>query len=224
MGIVCTLWVCIAENTRWKTGVLTEDIAAILLCTTLYLHSKSSHTFYVQYKRVSSMFFNVLFYMGKVHTVCVCIAENARWKTGVLSEDIAAILLCTALYLQPKVPMHSMLNIKEFHAGFSTFYFAWEICSKFAFSLQRMRVERRVFYPKISQRSCNVQHCTCTQKVAMHCMFNIKEVQACFSTLYYTFSNCILHWNSAYSVGFHCRKCALKEGCFIGWIRNDSAI
>ena len=60
-------------------------------------------------------------------------------------------------------------------------------------TLQRMRVERRVFYPKISKRSWNVQHCICTQKVAMHYMFNIKEFQACFSTLYYTISKCIFN-------------------------------
>ena len=120
--------------------------------------------------------------------------------------------------------MQSMFNIKEFHAGFSTFYFTWEICVKSAFALQRMRDERRVFYPKILKRSCNVQHCTCTQKVAMHCMFNIKELQACFSTLYYTLSKYILHGNSAYSVGLHCRGCALNDGCFIRRYRSDPSM
>ena len=102
------------------------------------------------------MFFNVfcmllkiLFYMGKVRTVWVCIAE--------------------------------------------------------------IRVQRRVFYPKISHRSCYVQHCTCTQKVAMHSMFNIKEFNAGFSTLYYTNSKCNLHGYSSFSMRFHCRKSALKE-------------
>ena len=37
-----------------------------------------------------------------VHTVCVNIAQNARWYTGRLSDTIAAILPCTALCLQPK--------------------------------------------------------------------------------------------------------------------------
>ena len=37
-----------------------------------------------------------------VHTVCSCIAQNVRWITVVLSNDIAAILPCTALYVQPK--------------------------------------------------------------------------------------------------------------------------
>ena len=127
MGKVLTVWVSIAENARLKTGVLSENFDAILLCTVLYLHPKSSHTLYVQYKTVSSIFltlyytfskcshaifvqykrvscwfFNVLFYKENMRKVCVCITENARWKTVVLSEDIAAILQCTALYLHPK--------------------------------------------------------------------------------------------------------------------------
>jgi len=166
MGIVRTVWVCIPENAGWKTGNLSEVIEAILLCTTLYLHRKSSHTPYVQYKRVSSMFFNVfcmllkiLFYMGKVRTVWVCIAE--------------------------------------------------------------IRVQRRVFYPKISHRSCYVQHCTCTQKGAMHSLFNIKEFNAGFSTLYYTLRKCILHGNSAYSVRL---QCALKDGCLIRRYPSDPAM
>ena len=36
-----------------------------------------------------------------VHTVSSCIAQNVHWITGVLSNNIAAILTCTALYLQP---------------------------------------------------------------------------------------------------------------------------
>ena len=107
-----------------------------------------------------------------------------------------------------KYAMHSMFNVKEFQACFSTFYFTLEICVKCAFALNRMRVERRVFYPKIIQRSCYVLHCSCTQKVAIHCIFNIKEFQAWFSTLYYAFSKCIFHGNGAYSVGLHCRLCA----------------
>ena len=116
------VWVCIAENARWKTGVFSEYIPAILLCIALSLHPNSGHALYVQYKRVSSMFLNVLFYMGKlrlvwfliaenehwkillaglfylekVRKVCVCIVENARWKMGVLFEIIAAILQFTA--------------------------------------------------------------------------------------------------------------------------------
>jgi len=102
MGKLRIVWFLIAENERWKMDVLSEDIAAILLCRALYLHPKSSHALYVQCIRVSSMFFNDLFYIGNMRKVCVCIVENARWKMGVLSEDIAAILLCIAQYLHPK--------------------------------------------------------------------------------------------------------------------------
>ena len=90
-----------------------------------------------------------------------------------------------------KVAMHSMFNKKEFQAGFSTFfvcckqvYFTLEKCVQCAFKMQRMGIERRVFYPKISRRSCYAQHCTCTQKLAMHSMFNKKEFQAGFSTFF----------------------------------------
>ena len=106
MGIVLTVWVCmqsmiLERREESKKRVLFEDIAPILLCRALYLHPKISHTLYVQNKWVSSMFFNLLYYLLKICTVCVCIVENARWKTCVLSEDIATILLCTALYLKP---------------------------------------------------------------------------------------------------------------------------
>ena len=90
-----------------------------------------------------------------------------------------------------------------------------------ALKLQRMRVERRVFYPKISQRSSYVQHSTCTQIVAMHSLFYKKEFQPAFLTLYYTISKCILHGNSACSMRFHCTKCASEEGCIIRRYRSD---
>merc|ERR1711911_80035 len=93
-----------------------------------------------------------------------------------------------------------------------------------AFSLHKMRVERRVFYPKLSPRSCYVQHCTCTQKVAMHSAFNIKECQPAFLTLYYTISKCNLHGNSACSMRFNWKECASKEGCFIRRYHSDPAI
>ena len=163
MGIVRAVCVFIAQNARRKKGVLSEDIAAILLCTALYLHPKSSYPLYVQYKRVSSMFFNVfcmllkiLFYMGKVLTVWVSIAENARLKTGVLSENFDAILLFTVLYLHPKSSHTLFVQYKTVSSMFLNFYFSWENCVQCCFALQRMRVERGVFHSKISQRSCNV--------------------------------------------------------------------
>ena len=97
--------------------------------------------------------------MGIVRIVCVLIAENERRKKGVLSEE--------------------------------------------------------------TQRSWYIQHCTCTQKVAMHSMFNIKEFQAAFSTLYCTVGKCILHRKSAYSVRLHYKECSLKIRCFIREYLSD---
>merc|ERR1711911_382756 len=48
-------------------GVLSEDIAAILLCTALYLQSKCSPTLSFQYTRVSSCFFNTIVYCKQVY-------------------------------------------------------------------------------------------------------------------------------------------------------------
>ena len=91
-----------------------------------------------------------------------------------------------------KVAMHSIFNINEFQACFSTNFFTWEKCDQCAFALQRMHFERWVFNPKMSQRSCYVQQCICTQKVAMHCMFNIKEFQ--------TFCNAIKNFQQKCSI------------------------
>ena len=131
------------------------------------------------------MFFNVLFYMGKMRTVCVCIAKNARWKTGVFWKISQRSYYVQHCPFTQKVAMHCMFNTKQFQAYFSTYFFTWEKCVQCAFAVQRM------FYPKISKRSCYVQHFTCTQKVAMHSMFKTKELQACFSTFYFTWEKCV---------------------------------
>ena len=57
----------IAENARWNTGVLSEDIVAILPCTALYMNPKCSHTPYVQYTRVSCSFFKAIWYCKQVY-------------------------------------------------------------------------------------------------------------------------------------------------------------
>ena len=80
MGIVGTLWVCIAENARWKTGVLSEDLEAILLYTALYLHPKSSHTVHIQYKRVQA-WFSTLYY-----TFRKCNHGNSAYSVGLYAE------------------------------------------------------------------------------------------------------------------------------------------
>ena len=174
MGIVRTVCVCSAKN------VLSEDIAVILLCTALYFHTKSSHALYIQYKTVSSMFFNVLFYMGKVRTLCFTL-QSMRVERRVfyskISKRYCYVQHCSCTQ---KAAMHSMFNINEFQACFSTYYFTWKKCVQCAFASQRMRVERRGFYRMISQRFCYLKHLTCIQKVAMHCRFNRKEFHAGF--------------------------------------------
>ena len=61
------------------------------------------------------------------------------------------------------------------------------VCIRCVPTLHRMRVESWVFYSTISQRSCNVQHSTWNQNVAIHSMFNIQGLYrndpAWYSTL-----------------------------------------
>jgi len=71
-------------------------------------------------------------------------------------------------------------------------------------TLHWMCVEKRVFYPKIWQRSCHVQHSTINQNPARHSIFNIKDFETEFSTVYWTVRNRILHGKSAYSVPTAC--------------------
>jgi len=68
-----------------------------------------------------------------VHTVCSYIAQNVRWITGLLSNDIAAILPFTALYLQPKYSwtvcfQYTRVSNCFFNTTlyFKTAYFTWE--------------------------------------------------------------------------------------------------
>ena len=64
---VHTVCSCIAQNACWITGVLSNDIAAILLGTALYVKPKCSHTLYVQYIRVSKCFFNFTLYCKQAY-------------------------------------------------------------------------------------------------------------------------------------------------------------
>ena len=97
-----------------------------------------------------------VFFMQKYNTVHVCIVQNARWNTNVLSLNIAAILPCTSLYLHPIVAMHSMFNIQEFQAAISTWYCSEshyilpeENCLQNALALHGILVETQVFSQKI---------------------------------------------------------------------------
>ena len=159
-----------------------------------------------------------------MRTVCVTL-QRMRVERRVfypkISKRSSYVQHCTCTQ---KVAWHCMFNIKEFQACFSTFfvcckeiYFTWEKCVQFTFKLHWMRVERRLFYPKISKRSYYVQHCTCTQNVAIYSIFNIQEFKAAFSTLYCRVSNCNVHRIIVYTALLHWRLGALKVKCFRVW-------
>merc|ERR1711911_198235 len=103
--------------------------------------------------------------MGKVRTVCAKFALNSRRNTVVLSDDITAILRCTALYLHPLfchllyVQCRRILSCiinAIFYCKLE--YFTWEKCVQYALTFHRMRIETRLFYPTISQQSFEVPH------------------------------------------------------------------
>merc|ERR1711946_113598 len=64
----------------------------------------------------------------------------------------------------------------------SLFFSTWGNSIQSALKLYRMQIITKVLHPTISQRSCHIQHSTCTQYVAMYAIFNIQEFQAAFST------------------------------------------
>ena len=170
MGIVCAVCFKIAENEHCQTCVLSEDIAAFLLCTALYLNPKRIHALYVQYKRVSNIVFNAIINFQQVYfnletcVKCGFALQRMRVERRLFYPKLSQ-RSCNLQHFTctQRVAMHSIFNKKEFQAFFSTNYFTWEKCVQCAFAFQRMRVERRVFYPKISQRSCYVQHFTYNQ-------------------------------------------------------------
>ena len=64
---VHTVFSYIAQNARWITGFLSNDIAAILPCTAIYLQLKYSRKVFFQYSRVSSFFFTIILYCKQVY-------------------------------------------------------------------------------------------------------------------------------------------------------------
>ena len=57
----------IAQNVSWITGFFSNDIAAILPCTLLYVYTKCSHIIHIQYTKVSSCFFTIILYSKQVY-------------------------------------------------------------------------------------------------------------------------------------------------------------
>ena len=86
-----------------------------------------------------------------------------------------------------------------------------------------MQVESRVFYTTISQRSCHVQHSTCSQNAAGHSFFNIQEYLTAFSTLHCTVRKRILHGKSAYTVHTVCSYIAQNAHWITGVLYHDYA-
>ena len=199
MGKLRIVCVCSAKN------VLSEDIAVILLCTALYFHTKSSHALYVQNKRVTSMFFNVLFYMGIVRTVWVNISENARWKTGVLTEDSFKhvfqryiILLASVFY------MGKMRTV----CVCITEYARWKmgILSKDIAAI--LLCTAPYLHPK-SSHTLYVQY---------------KRVSTMFFNAIIYFLQVYFTWEKCVQCALHCREYALKDECFIRRYRSDPAM
>ena len=97
------------------------------------------------------------------------------------------------------------------------------VCIRCVPTLHRMRVESRLLYTTISQRSYHVQHSTCNKNVAIHSKFNTQEFQARFSTLYCTVSKCVLHRKSVYTVHTVFSYIAEKARCITGVLYHDIA-
>ena len=102
-------------------------------------------------------------------------------------------------------------------------YFICHKCVQSALTPQRMCVETRVFYPTISQRSCHVQHSTCSHNAGRHSILNIQEFQNAFSTLHCTVSKRIWHGKSGYSVHTVCSYIAQNVRWITGVLANDIA-
>ena len=152
--------------------------------------------------------------MGKVHTLCIrCVLTLHRMH--VVSRVFYTTISQRSCHVQhsscnQNVPIHYMFNIQEFQTAFPTLHCT--VCKRILHgkrgysvhtvcpTLHRMRVESRLLYNTISQRSDHVQHSTSNQNVAIHSMFNTQEFQAGFSTLYCTLSECVLHRKSANTV------------------------
>merc|ERR1711911_74673 len=133
----------IAQNARLITGLLSNNIAAILPCTALYVQKKCKHTLHVQHTRFQAASLPLYCTVSKfilhgksgysVHTVCSYIAQNVLCIASVLSNDIAAILPCKERYVQPKFSHTLHFQYTRVSSCFFTIilyckqvYFTWE--------------------------------------------------------------------------------------------------
>ena len=145
--------------------------------------------------------------MGKVGTVCIrCVFLHCT-KCALNNESFKL------LFQYNIVVKASVFYMGKVH----------RMCIPCVLTLHWIRVESRVFFPTISQRSCHAQHSTCNQNIAIHSTFNINEFQASFLPLYCTESKCILQGKSAYSVHMVCSCIAQNARWITVVLSNDIA-
>ena len=138
--------------------------------------------------------------MGKVGKVCIrCVL--AMHRMCIDSLVFYPTISQRTYHVQHTTCSHnsagfSIFNIHEFQAAFSTLHCTVSkcilqgkggtVCIPCVLTFNKMRVDSRVFYPTISQRSCHVPYSTCNRNVAIHSMFIIQEFQNAYSTLHCT--------------------------------------
>jgi len=170
--------------------------------------------------------------------VCSCIAQNLRWITVVLSNDITAILPCTAHYLQPECSRTLHFQYTRVSKSFfnttlycKQVYLTWEKCIQCAYRVLLHCTKCALNYGCLIQRYRNdpaMYSTTRNQNLAIHSIFNKQEFQADFLTMilfyqqvYFTWEKCI---HCAYGEFLNCIEFALNHGCFIQRYRNDPAM
>ena len=156
-----------------------------------------------------------------VHMVCSYIAQNARWITGLLFNNIAAIMPCTTLYLQPNYSRTVCFQYTRVSNCFfnttlycKTAYYTWEKCRQCAYGA----LNNGCFIQRY--RSDLAMYSTLPAAIMQpDTRFSIYKIWSWFFTIilyckhgYFTWEKCI---QCAYSVFLHCTECALNNGCFI---------
>ena len=102
-----------------------------------------------------------------VHSVCSYIAQNARWITAVLYHDIAAILPCTALYLQPNCSRTLYVQYTRVSKCFfktklycMQAHFTWEKCTQCTYDFFCIEQNEQWTTGILSNDIVNILQCT----------------------------------------------------------------
>ena len=133
-----------------------------------------------------------------------CFIPRYRSDPAMYSTSPAAIMQPDTLF---SINKSFKLLFHHYNVLYASVFYMGKVnsvCIRCVLVLQRMRVESQWFYLTISQRSCHVQHSTCSQIAVGHSMFNIQEFQNAFSKLHCTVSKCILLGKNAYNVHTVC--------------------